>query len=57
MINIEQIKQTDLDSLNFLALKAITEMKKSPEYKARFEDWKKKKAQADLESSKCSSDD
>lgn len=44
MINIEQIKQTDLDSLNFLALKAITEMKKNPEYKARFEDWKKKKS-------------
>ena len=57
MINIEQIKQADLDSLNFLALKAITEMKKSPEYKARLEDWKKKKAQAVLESSKCSSDD
>lgn len=57
MINIEQIKQTDLDSLNFLALKAITEMKKSLEYKARFEDWKKKKAQANLEGSKCSSDD
>ena len=49
MINIEQIKQTDLDSLNFLALKAITEMKKNPEYKARFEEWKNKKAQADLE--------
>lgn len=24
-------------------------MKSKPEYKARFEDWKKKKAQADLE--------
>ena len=57
MINIEQIKQADLDSLNFLALKAITEMKKSPEYKKQFEDWKKKKAQANLEGSKCSSDD
>lgn len=57
MINIEQIKQTDLDSLNFLALKAITEMKKNPEYKARFEDWKRKKAQAASKGSKCSSDD
>ena len=57
MINIEQIKQTDLDSLNFLALKAITEMKKNPEYKARLKDWKRKKAQAVLASSKCSSDD
>ena len=43
MINIEQIKQTDLDSLNYLALKAITEMKKNPEYKKQFEEWKKKK--------------
>lgn len=51
------IKKTDLQSLNFLALKAITEMKKNPEYKKQFEDWKKKKAQAVLESSKCSSDD
>ena len=32
-------------------------MKKNPEYKAQFEDWKKKKAQANLEGSKCSSDD
>nr|DAX35669.1 MAG TPA: hypothetical protein [Bacteriophage sp.] len=47
MINIEQIKQTDLDSLNFLALKAITEMKKNPEYKKQFEEWKKKKAPSD----------
>ena len=57
MISISEIKQTDLDSLNYLALKAITEMKKNPEYKEKYEEWKRKKAQAVLKSSKCSSDD
>lgn len=37
------IKKTDIQSLNFLALKAITEMKKSTEYKEKYEEWKKKK--------------
>jgi hypothetical protein len=36
------IKKTDLNSLNYLALQALNEKQYDPEFKARFEEWKKK---------------
>nr|DAS97199.1 MAG TPA: hypothetical protein [Caudoviricetes sp.] len=38
------IKKTDLQSLNYLALQALNEKQNEPEFKARYEEWKKKKA-------------
>lgn len=37
------IKKTDIQSLNFLALQALNEKQNEPEFKARYEEWKKKK--------------
>ena len=36
------IKKTDLQSLNYLALQALNDKQNEPEFKARFEEWKKK---------------
>lgn len=38
------IKKTDLQSLNYLALQALNDKQNEPEFKARYEEWKKKKA-------------
>ena len=40
------IKKTDLQSLNYLALQVLNDKQHDPEFKARFEEWKKKKAQS-----------
>ena len=37
------MKKTDLQSLNYLVLQALNEKQNEPEFKARFEEWKKKK--------------
>lgn len=37
------IKKTDIQLLNYLALQALNEKQNEPEFKARFEEWKKKK--------------
>lgn len=37
------IKKTDLQSLNYLALQVLNDKQHDPEFKARFEEWKKKK--------------
>ena len=37
------MKKTDLQSLNYLALQALNDIQNEPEFKARFEEWKKKK--------------
>ena len=37
------IKKTDLNSLNYLALQALNDKQHDHEFKARFEEWKKKK--------------
>lgn len=37
------MKKTDLQSLNYLALQALNDKQHDPEFKARFEEWKKKK--------------
>lgn len=36
------IKKTDLNSLNYLALQALSEKQNEPEFKARYEEWKTK---------------
>ena len=35
------IKKTDIQSLNYLALQALNEKQHDPEFKARYEEWKK----------------
>lgn len=37
------IKKTDLQSLNYLALQVLNDKQNEPEFKARYEEWKKKK--------------
>lgn len=37
------IKKTDIQSLNYLALQALNDIQNEPEFKARYEEWKKKK--------------
>ena len=37
------IKKTDIQSLNYLALQALNDIQHDPEFKARYEEWKKKK--------------
>nr|DAW02048.1 MAG TPA: hypothetical protein [Caudoviricetes sp.] len=37
------IKKTDIQSLNYLALQVLNDKQNEPEFKARFEEWKKKK--------------
>ena len=37
------MKKTDLQSLNYLALQVLNDKQHDPEFKARFEEWKKKK--------------
>lgn len=37
------IKKTDIQSLNYLALQVLNDKQHDPEFKARFEEWKKKK--------------
>ena len=39
---IMTIKKTDIQSLNYLALQALNDKQNEPEFKARFEEWKKK---------------
>ena len=36
------MKKTDLKSLNYLALQALSDKHHDTEFKARFEEWKKK---------------
>ena len=36
------MKKTDLQSLNYLALQVLNDKQYDPEFKARFEEWKKK---------------
>ena len=36
------IKKTDIQSLNYLALQALNNKRHDPEFKARYEEWKKK---------------
>ncbi len=36
------IKKTDIQSLNYLALQVLNDKQSDPEFKARFEEWKKK---------------
>lgn len=37
------IKKTDIQSLNYLALQVLNDKQHEPEFKARYEEWKKKK--------------
>lgn len=37
------IKKTDLQSLNYLALQVLNDKQHDHEFKARYEEWKKKK--------------
>jgi len=37
------IKKTDIQSLNYLALQVLNDKQHDPDFKARFEEWKKKK--------------
>lgn len=36
------IKKTDIQSLNYLALQALNDIQNDHEFKARYEEWKKK---------------
>ena len=36
------IKKTDLQSLNYLALQVLNDKQNEPEFKERYEEWKKK---------------
>lgn len=36
------IKKTDLNSLNYLALQVLNDKQNEPEFKVRYEEWKKK---------------
>ena len=36
------IKKTDIQSLNYLALQVLNDKQNETEFKARFEEWKKK---------------
>ena len=37
------MKKTDLQSLNYLALQVLNDKQHDSEFKARYEEWKKKK--------------
>lgn len=37
------MKKTDLQSLNYLALQVLNDKQHDPDFKARYEEWKKKK--------------
>lgn len=46
------MKKTDIQSLNYLALQALNEKQHDPEFKARYEEWKKNGAPTPKDSAK-----